>query len=96
VALTYLPDGDKMVVVGSFGGNDRHPAWYHDLMAAGEAAVRDRERVFWVTAELAEGAEREALWELVTAAYPRYNNYQAATSRVIPLVRLAYSRPYTG
>ena len=31
VCLSYLPDGDSMVVVGSFGGAEHHPAWYHNL-----------------------------------------------------------------
>jgi len=55
VCLSYLPDGDSMVVVGSFGGGEFNPAWYHNLQANPEVIVRDRERVFWATAETLTG-----------------------------------------
>ena len=96
VCLSYLPDGDSMVVVGSFGGAEFNPAWYHNLQANPEVIVRDRERVFWATAETLTGEEREALWETRIASAPRYARYQERTDREIPLVRLSYSRPYTG
>ena len=96
VALTYLPEGDTMVVVASFGGGDHHPAWYHNLVANPEVIVRDRDRVFWATAETITGPERAAVWEARVASAPRYGGYQTKTERQIPLVRLSYSRPYTG
>ena len=96
VCLSYLPDGDSMVVVGSFGGADQHPAWYPNLRATPEVIVRDRERVVWATAETLTGEERADLWESRTSSAPRYARYQERTVREIPLVRLRYSRPYTG
>ena len=30
-ALTYAKDGDSYLVVASYAGNDKHPAWYHNL-----------------------------------------------------------------
>ena len=96
VCLSYLPDGDSMVVVGSFGGAEHHPAWYHKLRANPEVIVRDRERVFWAAAETLTGHEREALWEARIASAPRYSRYQGRTDREIPLIRFSYSRPYTG
>ncbi len=96
VCLTYLPDGDTMVVVGSFGGAAAHPAWYHNLVANPEVIVRDRDRVFWATAETVTGPERATLWDARVASAARYGGYQERTDRQIPLVRLSYSRPYTG
>ena len=61
-ASATCPDGDSMVVVGSFGGADRHPAWYHNVVANPEVIVQNRERVFTATAETLTGAEREAVW----------------------------------
>ena len=89
VCLSYLPDGDSMVVVGSFGGADRHPAWYHNVLANPEVTVQNRGRVFTATAETLTGAEREAVWEARIAGAPRYARYQERTDREIPLVRLS-------
>ena len=89
VCLSYLPDGDSMVVVGSYGGADHHPAWYHNLAANPEVIVQDRERVFAATAETLTGDEREAVWEARVASSPRYTRYQERTDREIPLVRLS-------
>ena len=96
VCLSYLPDGDSMIVVGSYGGGEHHPAWFHNLQANPEAIVRDRERVFWATAETLGGADRDAAWDARIISAPRYAHYQELTDREIPLVRLSYSRPYTG
>ena len=41
---------------------------------------------------MAEGEEREVLWKTMTAAYPPYEEYQAAAGqRRIPLVVLTRS-----
>ncbi len=89
VCLSYLPDGDSMVVVGSFGGADHHPAWYHNVVANPEVIVQNRERVFTATAETLTGIEREAVWEARIAGAPRYAHYQERTDREIPVVRLS-------
>lgn len=89
VCLSYLPDGDSMVVVGSFGGSDHHPAWYHNLRANPEVIVQNKGRVFAATAEILMGAEREAVWETRIASAPRYAHYQERTKRQIPLIRLS-------
>ena len=90
VCLSYLPDGDSMVIVGSFGGAEHHPAWYHNLRANPEVIVQRREQVFSATAETLTGDEREALWETRIAGASRYARYQQRTDREIPLVRLSY------
>src|SRR5581483_435015 len=49
----YMPDGERWVIVGSYGGDHRHPQWYHNLMAAGEAAIEIDGRRHEVSAALA-------------------------------------------
>ncbi len=88
VCLSYLPDGDSMVIVASFGGADQHPAWYHNLRANPEVTVQDGGRVFTASAQTITGAERERVWEERVASAPRYSHYQERTDREIPLVRL--------
>jgi deazaflavin-dependent oxidoreductase (nitroreductase family) len=96
VALNFLTDGESMIVLASSAGAAKHPAWYHNMNAASEVIVRNRDQVFWARHEPVEGAARTELWEKLVAAEPAYAEYAAKTDRVIPVVRLTYSRPYTG
>ena len=85
-----------MVVTASCAGSEHHPDWYRNLQANPEVITRDRDRVFWCTSETLTGKERERLWSMLVAEVPVYAEYQERCSREIPLVRLRYSRPYTG
>ncbi|MRH87788.1 nitroreductase family deazaflavin-dependent oxidoreductase [Nocardia sp. SYP-A9097] len=82
-------DGDTIVVVASRGGDPTDPAWLHNIRA--NTAVRvarghgpDRP----MTARVLSPGERNALWPDVIAAHPGYDDYQAMTTRTIPLVTL--------
>ena len=95
VCLPYLPDDDNSkVIVASFAGAERNPAWYHNLKANPEVIIRDKRNTYWAKAIIVEGAERPALWDKVVADSPWYGDYQTKTTRQIPLVRLVYDRPY--
>lgn len=96
VALPFLNDGESMVVVASSAGSDKNPAWYHNMTAASDVIVRDRDQVFWARHETVTGPEREQLWHALVAVEPSYTDYAKKTDREIPVVRLTYSRPYTG
>jgi len=79
-------DGDY-ALVASLGGAPKHPVWYHNLTADPTAAtVQDGPELFDVTARAVEGDERAAWWERAVAAYPPYEEYQAKTERVIPVL----------
>lgn len=41
-----------------------------------------------VTAQQLHGAEREAAWQSITTAVPRFAGYEAKTDREIPVIRL--------
>lgn len=71
--LVYFEDGDAYVVVGSDGGARRDPQWWLNLRADPVATVRAGRRVVGVTARLAEGAERERLWELGRGVNPAWD-----------------------
>ena len=87
--LIYLADGDDVVIVASKGGVDKHPAWFHNLMAMDSTEVelpgRERRRV---RPRVAEGDERERLWERLVAMYKPYASYATYTERRIPVVVL--------
>ena len=92
------PDGHR-IVVGSFAGAKGHPAWFLNL--------RDREPGsmvkmfvqggrFWSDAEILEGDDHTRTWEGLTADRAWYNDYQAKTDRLIPLIRLPETKPFDG
>ena len=87
--LLYLQDGANVVVVASKGGVDKHPAWFHNLMAmeATEVELPGRERRR-VRPRVAEGDERERLWSRLVGIYRPYASYATYTDRQIPVVVL--------
>jgi F420H(2)-dependent quinone reductase len=87
--LGYLPDGDRMVLVASFGGDDRHPQWYLNLQAHPDATVQVGPETKRVRATTATPDEKAVLWPRVVALYSGYAGYQEKTSRDIPLVILS-------
>ena len=86
--LAYLRIDGKLIIVGSFRGAPMNPAWVHNLRANPQAHVEVGSDAFDVTARELPPAEREELFGKVTAAAPGFAEYQAKTSRVIPLFEL--------
>jgi deazaflavin-dependent oxidoreductase (nitroreductase family) len=86
--LLYLPDGEDIVVVASYGGAPKHPAWFHNLRAAPKTEIEVGRERRPVTAQVATEEERERLWPALLELYPAYGAYQARTEREIPLVVL--------
>ena len=54
-----IQDGDALVVVGSRGGDDVHPAWFLNILDNPEVEVQIKADVFPARARIAKGAERE-------------------------------------
>lgn len=81
-----IVDGDRVVLVASYGGNPKHPQWYVNLLAEPRIVLTGGGRRREVTARTASAAERAELWPRVTAAYDGYRQYQTRTDREIPLV----------
>jgi deazaflavin-dependent oxidoreductase (nitroreductase family) len=88
VALLYLRDGDRLVLVASKGGHDEHPLWFTNLEKTPEATVELGRERREVRARVAGDEERDALWPKMVALYRGYAGYQKKTERRIPLVVL--------
>ncbi|MGA0879226.1 MAG: nitroreductase family deazaflavin-dependent oxidoreductase [Ilumatobacteraceae bacterium] len=85
-----VQEDDAWVIVASRGGDDRHPAWFLNLLANPQVTVRlEGGPSRLMTARTATGDERERLWSKVVATYPHYGKYQDKTDRTIPLVVLS-------
>lgn len=88
--LLYTPHDDAFLIVASKAGAEHHPAWYHNLLAHGDdIAVEIGATRIPVSPRVAEGPERDALWQLVNDNYNGYDTYQTrAGRRLIPIVVL--------
>ncbi|HEX6419354.1 MAG TPA: nitroreductase family deazaflavin-dependent oxidoreductase [Acidimicrobiales bacterium] len=86
--LVYQPDGDRIVVFASKGGAPSSPDWYHNLVANPEATVEVAADTVPVRARVAEGEERERLWSRQKELMPGFADYEARTTRQIPVVVL--------
>lgn len=81
---------DEVVLVASKAGAVRHPAWYHNLRADPDVEVTIDGRRRPMRARVAEGEERDRLWEIAVDSYSGYATYQRrAGDRLIPVVVLA-------
>jgi deazaflavin-dependent oxidoreductase (nitroreductase family) len=81
-------DGERLVLVASYGGDDRHPTWFLNLRAHPQVEVLMDGRTRRMRARVATREEKAALWPRVTAAAWNYAQYQQQTARDIPLVIL--------
>ncbi|MDB5067785.1 MAG: hypothetical protein JWM18_4219 [Chloroflexi bacterium] len=88
-----MDDGDRRVVVASYGGAPHHPAWYHNLVAHPAVAVQAGFSVQRMHAAVAIPEERARLWPRLVATFPTYDEYQARTDRQIPVVVLTPDQP---
>ncbi len=88
IPLIYMMDDNRIVLIASNGGTEKHPAWWLNLKANPEAIVQIRGRRLAVTAREADPGERQRLWSLFSLKYPGYNDYQKRTPREIPVVIL--------
>lgn len=86
--LAYLPDGDDIVIFASKGGDPTNPAWYHNLIANPDTVVELGSEIIPVHVREAIGSERDALFERQKKAMPPFADYEARTSRVIPVLVL--------
>ncbi len=86
--VSFSRDGDDYVVVGSKSGEPDDPAWFKNLVANPTVTVESDGRKFQAKATVAEGADRDALWDGHVAEHPGFAEYPSKTTRVIPIARL--------
>jgi deazaflavin-dependent oxidoreductase (nitroreductase family) len=80
--------GDSLVLVASYGGDDRHPTWFMNLRDHPDVEITMDGRRTKMRARVATSDEKSELWPRVTEAYRGYAGYQKRTDRDIPLVIL--------
>ncbi len=86
--VVYTRDGDRLVVVASKGGSDQNPAWYHNMVANPTVTVELPDETYQARAVVVEGDERDRLYRAHADRMPNFDEYQAKTSRRIPVIAL--------
>lgn len=86
--LNFLRDGDRLLVLGSNFGQQRHPGWSSNLLAHPEATVAIAGAEIPVTATLLSGDEREQALGLFLR-YPMYRSYLDRTERDLRVFALS-------
>jgi deazaflavin-dependent oxidoreductase (nitroreductase family) len=90
--VAFLRDGERIMIIASAAGAPTNPAWYHNLAANPDVTVELGTETFAATAVPLRGEERDRLFAHVVQLAPGFGEYQAKTSRVIPVVAL-YRKP---
>lgn len=86
--LVYQPDGDKFVIFASFAGAPKDPDWFNNLVASPETTIEHGTETLAVRARVTADGERDGYWSAQKAAAPQFAEYEAATTREIPVVVL--------
>lgn len=92
--MMFLEEGGRRYVFASKAGADTHPDWYHNLVAHPSVTVEaptgagDEIESYAATAVPLSGEERDRIYAEQARRYPGFGEYQAKTSRVIPVVEL--------
>ena len=86
--VMYLAGGDNYVVFASKGGAPTSPDWYHNLVANRRASIEVGDKTINVVARVAEAEEREPLFSRQKELYAGFAEYEAKTTRQIPVVIL--------
>ena len=86
--LAYLEIDGKVLIVGSYAGAPSNPAWVHNLRANPKAHIEIGTDAYDITARELPADERDAAYPKIIEKAPVFADYQAKTSRAIPLFEL--------
>jgi deazaflavin-dependent oxidoreductase (nitroreductase family) len=84
--------GEKYLLVASYGGNSVHPAWLLNIRNDPSVHIRVGSGVNKATASIIEptDASYEEMWNKAVNTYAAYDNYRNATTRRIPIVSMSF------
>ncbi len=86
--LMRIEHGGRYAAVASMAGAPTHPSWYHNMKASPLVELQDGAVRHDYTARELDGHERDIWWARAIEAFPGYADYQAATTRTIPIMLL--------
>ena len=91
--MMYRRVGDNYAVFASKAGAPTNPDWYHNLVANPAVRAEIGTQTVDLTARVAGSDARESIWAAQKADYPGFAEYEAKTTRQIPVVILEPAAP---
>ncbi len=88
IPLVYLPDNDRFIIFASNAGSPTEPDWYHNIVAHPQVTIEFGTETFDVTATIVTGEERDRLYNRQAKVNPVFADFQARTTRTIPVIAL--------
>jgi F420H(2)-dependent quinone reductase len=92
-ALMRVEHDGEYAVVASLGGAPKNPVWYYNLKKNPHVELQDGPTKRDYLARELEGEEKKVWWDRAVKAYPDYADYQARTTRQIPVFLLTPIAP---
>jgi deazaflavin-dependent oxidoreductase (nitroreductase family) len=91
IPLLYFTDGDDVILIASNYGGDRHPAWYHNLVATPECELHTGAQGGRFVAHEVDGQDRDRLYRLAVDRLAKVFSLheQRSGTRTIPVMRLS-------
>ena len=87
IGLMRVEHDGEYALVASMGGAPKNPVWYENLLAdPSNVTIQDGPEPFTVAVREVTGDEKALWWERAVAVFPNYAEYQAKTSRTIPVL----------
>lgn len=91
--LAYSRAGERYVVIASMGGAPTNPQWFANLVAQPDVTIEVGAEIIPVRARIATGDERARLYRAQADEISNFDDYQARTTREIPVVVLERRQP---
>ncbi|MBI5506956.1 MAG: nitroreductase family deazaflavin-dependent oxidoreductase [Deltaproteobacteria bacterium] len=86
--LLYLEDGERVLLVGSQGGMSKNPLWVGNIDADPNVEIQIGSSARKMRGRRASAEEKARYWPALTRMYPDFADYQARTTRDIPVIVL--------
>lgn len=84
--VSYINDGDRIVISATNAGLDYHPQWYKNLQADPNLTVEVLADRYEGVAIEVDGEERDRLWAGLVASNRLLGRYESKTTRRIPVL----------
>lgn len=86
--VMYLAEGDAIYVFASMAGAPTSPAWYHNMVANPRITAEVGTDKYEAVATVLDRAERDRIYAEMAEKYSNFAEYEAKTTRVIPVVKI--------
>jgi deazaflavin-dependent oxidoreductase (nitroreductase family) len=86
--MMYLNEDGRIYVFASKAGADTNPDWFHNLVANPQVTIEMGKEMLRATANPVMGEEHDRIYAVQSDRYPGFAEYQAKTTRNIPVVEL--------